>query len=253
MTVPVSIIMAFCDRPTLQNTLIGWSNLDYPDYEFVFVDNGSNKIEQYKKMIDEFGKTHKVKYMCFSSAKNLNIAWNTGYTLASGEFIIFSMQDEIISNKQILHHMINEYIGTRVNILPYHLTTEWTQLMDTVDWKNNPELLETFPGFYSSRIALNFTRTSATVLSNITGQYRKDWDWFGLFRNHEQGYLWIDQDVAMREACLKKIPITAKGVKCYHQAHKVSRTATYYELAHSGYIYNTEREARLLDPAIGVQ
>jgi glycosyltransferase involved in cell wall biosynthesis len=245
MTIPVSIIMAFCDRPTFKNTLIGWSNLDYPDYEFIFIDDATGKILQYKQMIDEFGLTHKVKYLCFDPVRNLNIAWNEGYKIASGEFIIFAMQDEIISNKQILHHMINEYDGNRINLLPLHMTKEWTELIDTVDWKNNPELIETFPGFYSSREVINFTRTDATLLSHVTGQYRKDWDWFGLFRTHEDGYLWIDQDVAIREVCLGKHPKTAVGVKCYHQYHANHSVG----VARNGYIYHTEREARLLDPA----
>jgi glycosyltransferase involved in cell wall biosynthesis len=245
MTIPVSIIMAFKDRPTFKNTLIGWSNLDYPDYEFIFIDDGSKNVEKYKQMIDEFGETHKVKYLAFDGVKNLNIAWNTGYKEATGDFIVFSMQDEIVSNKQVLHHMINEYDGCRINLLPLHLTKEMTNLIDTVDWKKDATLLETFPGFYSSREALNFTRTSASVLSNITGQYRKDWDWFGLFRWHDDGWLWVDQDVAMREACLNKPARTAKGVKCYHQYHSGHAMAN----NRPGYIYHTEREARLLDPA----
>jgi glycosyltransferase involved in cell wall biosynthesis len=245
MTIPVSIIMSFCDRPTFKNTLAGWSNLDYPDYEFIFIYNGWKNIEWGKNIISEFGKTHKVKYLHFDQPKNINIAWNTGYKQATGEFIIFSMQDEIISNKQILHHMINEYDGNRINLLPLHMTKEWTELIDTVDWRNNPKLIETFPGFYSSREALNFTRSSAMILSNITGQYRKDWDWFGLFRNHEDGYLWIDQDVAIREMCLGKPAKTAVGVKCYHQYHADHPVG----VPRNGYIYHTEREARLLDPA----
>jgi glycosyltransferase involved in cell wall biosynthesis len=245
MTVPVSIIMSFCDRPTFKNTLTGWSNLDYPDYEFVFVSNGSKNLTWSKSLIGEFGQSHKIKYIQLDKLRNLNIAWNTGYKEATGEFIIFAMQDEIVSNKQVLHHMINEYDGNRINLLPLYMTKEWTELIDTVDWKNNPELIETFPGFYSSRVVLNFTRNNATVLSNVTGQYRKDWEWFGLFRTHEDGYLWIDQDVAMREACLGRQPKTAASVKCYHQYHSDHNVA----VNRKGYIYHTEREARLLDPA----
>jgi glycosyltransferase involved in cell wall biosynthesis len=250
MTIPVSIIMAFCDRPTFKNTLIGWSNLDYPDYEFIFIDDATGKIEQYKQMIDEFGKSHRVTYLYVDPIQNLNIVWNKGYKIASGEFIIFAMQDEIISNKQILHHMINEYDGKRINVLPYHLTQLWTDLMDNLDWKNNAELLETFPGFYSDKKALNWTRTGASLLSNITGQYRKDWDWFGLFRNDEKGYLWVDQDIAVREAFLGRVATTAKGVKCYHQWHLPPNLS---DNECQGYLYRNEREARLLDPAEGVK
>lgn len=245
MTVPVSIIMAFKDRPTFRNTLIGWSNLDYPDYEFIFIDDGSKDIGYGKKLISEFSNGRNVKYLCFDAVRNINIAWNTGYKEATGDFIIFTMQDEIISNKQILHHMINEYDGNRINVLPYYLSRTMTDIIDAVDWRHNPELIETLSEFWTSRETLNFTRTSAGVLSNITGQYRKDWDWFGLFRNHEDGYLWIDQDVAMREACLKRPAKTAQGVKCYHQYHNDHVVG----VNRNGYIYHTEREARLLDPA----
>lgn len=252
MTIPVSIIMAFCDRPTFQNTLIGWSNLDYPDYEFIFMDNGTKKIDEYKKVIDEFGKTHKVKYLCFDKAQNLNVAWNTGYKEASGDFIIFAMQDEIISNKQILYHLLEEYDNRRISLITLYLSPTMTNDMILLDWKNNPEVLETLDNFWREKVVLNFTRTSATVLSHISGQYRKDWDWFGLFRPHETGYLWVEQDVAIRESFLEKPAVTACGVKCYHQAHRMGGSVTFFPSARCGYKYKTEREARLLDPAEGV-
>ncbi len=246
MTIPVSIIMSFCDRPTLKNTLTGWSNLDYPDYEFIFISNGCKNIKWSKNLIEEFGEFHKIKYIQFDTLRNLNIAWNTGYKQAEGEFIIFAMQDEIVSNKQVLHHMINEFEGTRINVLPFYLSRTMTDIIDAVDWKNHPELIETLSEFWTSKETLNFTRTSAGVLSNITGQYRFDWDWFGLFRQHEDGYLWIDQDVAMREAFLKRPAKTVQGVRCYHQYHGDHPIGS----NRSGYIYKTEREARLLDPAM---
>ena len=253
MTIPVSIIMAFCDRPTFKNTLIGWSNLDYPDYEFVFIDNGTKKIDEYKQMIDEFGKTHKVKHHYFDKARNLNVAWNFGYTQAEGDFIIFAMQDEIISNKQILHYMLEEYDGKRISLLPLYLTLDMINNMSLIDWKDNPELIETVNNFWGDKEAINFTRKNATVLSHISGQYRKDWDWFGLFRTHEIGYLWVEQDVAVREAFLGKPATTACGVKCYHQAHKMGGSVTFVQSARCGYIYKTENEARLLEPAEGVK
>lgn len=245
--------MAFCDRPTFKNTLIGWSNLDYPDYEFVFMDNGTNKIDEYKQMIYEFGKTHKVKYSYFDIVQNLNVAWNFGYTQASGEFIIFAMQDEIISTKKILHYMLEEYDGRRISLPTLYLSPEMTNNLNLIPWQDTPELIETLDGFWDSKGTINRTRTGASVLSHISGQYRKDWDWFGLFRPHELGYLWVEQDVAIREAFLGKVALTAYGVKCYHQQHGMGGSVTYFPEARSGYIYKTEREARLLDPAEGVK
>jgi hypothetical protein len=140
--------------------------------------------------------------------------------------------------------MIDSYQGKRISVATLFLNQEMTDAIDSVDWQHNAELIETLPGFWTDTSANNSNRQDASLLSHVSGQYRKEWEYLGLFRPDPLGYLWLDQDIHLREACLGRIAETAKGVKLYHQAHAIPIFTQ-----SPGYIYCTEREARLIDPA----
>ena len=82
------------------------------------------------------------------------------------------------------------------------------------------------------------------TMGHITGNYKKNWEWFGWYRDHNSGHLWLEQDIHIREVCLGKLAQSPTDVWCYHQFHAPSIGET-----RPGYSYHTEGQARLLEPA----
>lgn len=248
---PVSIIISFYRRlKNVERTLQAWSGLKYPYVEFVLIDDANEDKMQVLSMVDQFKRDNPNYGVVFlrndERGKNTNILWNWGFKESIGEFVVYCHSDVIPSTKDILQVMVENYEGRRVSVIPYYLTQTMTNIMDAVDWKTNPRLLETLPGFWTDSSVNNQSRVQAKLLTLLTGQPRKDWEWFGLFRNNQEGYLWLDQDIAIREECLKReaTSVSPALACCYHQWHPGHTLSMA-----PGYRYKTEREARLLDPA----
>lgn len=244
----VSIIMSSNGRlPLLRNTLESWADLDYPDYEFTFIDNASPNEAGLRTLTDTFkNKLHNFSYERISQ-RIINQVWNYAGKKAQGEYIIFAMADEIISSKKIIQEMLNCPKERRCSVNTYFLSEAMSPLLDIMKWKSDPKIIESFPGFWCDEYAQNFPnnkRLLAGLISHVTGQSKENWEWFGWFRDLSVGHLWIDQDVHLREVVLHKGCETVPNVVCYHQWHCTESIA----LA-PGFHYKTEREARLLDPA----
>jgi hypothetical protein len=84
---------------------------------------------------------------------------------------------------------------------------------------------------------------AAGIYTYCTAQYRKDWEYMGLFREIVT-HLSADQDLVMREMCLKRPIDTPPEICVYHQHHPSGSVLT-----GPGFIYRTEAQARLLEPA----
>lgn len=257
MTPKVSIVMSVCDRPTiLKNSLDSYSCLSYPDCEFLFYDNGSVMPNQEQGIIQSFGESCSVpiRYTRFDTVRAVNRVWNQGLEEASGDFIIFAQMDFILSSKDLVEKMLGAYQeGLRVSILPYFLSEKNSMELSTIDWRNNPKLIETLTQFWILPDAAgrrNMDITSAGIFSYITGQYRRDWEYIGGFRKETYGHLWLDQDLHKREQVLKKPVITPSGICAYHQWHPTPSVEQRIPNMSHGYIYRNEREARLLEPAV---
>ena len=233
----VSIIMSVANRPqNLLNSLTAWSMIDYPDYDFVIIDNGSENIQ-----IDNIVKEMKTKLPItfYKQPKvNLNRTWNLYGKSSRGDYVVFSMMDEIISHKDILQKMVTCHPTSRVSIFTYFMTMAQTLDMDSYDWKDDPTII---PKPFTNQ-------TSAGLISHITGNYRKNWDYFGWFRDNQNGHLWVDQDLHLRELVLGSAYHcrTPEGVYCLHQYHP--STPVYNDME-NGYKYKNEAQARLLEPA----
>lgn len=244
----VSILMSFKYRPTLIRTLESWTNLKWNDVEFLFCDNASADPVTTKEIVHKSGLPI-TGYLRNDVPVCANRNWNALYKECHGEYIIFTMQDEIISTKNIIIEMLRSYVpGERISVLPYELNQEMTNLLDTIDWQHNPRLIETLPGFWEDPWCANWTREQAGLLMHTTGMFREDWDYFGLFRN-EDGYLLQDRDIVLREAVLgMKVhtPDPRKSVCSYHQFH--DRWIPKEWVQGPSFTYHTEREARLIDP-----
>lgn len=238
----VSIILTCANRPqALHNSLIGWANLDYPDFQFSIVDNGTGnpKIEE---VAQSFKAKLPITFYKEEKRTAVNILWNKYGVASQSEYIVYSMMDEIISHGTVLQMMVelSEPDGLRTSISTSFMDGDITASLDTrTDWHKNPSILPTSWGPPENQ-------KGAGILSHIHGNFKKNWEWFGWFCDLDIGHLWLEQDVHIRERCLDKLALTPKGVWCYHQFHHREGTA---DEARPGFIYRTEREARRLDKA----
>lgn len=245
--IKASVIMSFKYRPTLIKTLESWTNLQ-ADVEFLFCDNASGDGITAKEVVYKSGLP-----IAYYTRNDIPVCanrnWNALYKQSTGNFIIFTMQDEIISTKNIVYEMLKSYRrGERVSVLPYELNAEMTWALDNIPWQSDPRIIETLPGFWDDPWCANTTRHDAGLLMHTTGMFRRDWDYFGLFRN-EDGYLLQDRDIVLREQVLgKKVhtPDPRTSVCSYHQFH--DRWIPKEWIAGPSFTYHTEREARLIDP-----
>lgn len=231
----VSIIMSAGDRHEhLRNTLIGWSRIDYPDFDFTIIENGSKKT--IRPIVEEFREKLPLRFFKNESLWNVNRVWNKYGREASGEYVIFAMQDEIVSHKDIVQKMIETSSEVRSSIFTYFMNESETSAIDNLPWQDDPTI-----------IPLPFTdQTTAGLISHIHGNFKKNWEWFGWFRDDQKGHLWLDQDVHLREVALNKAALTPKDVYCLHQFHPVFTDS---DSARPGYHYSNELQARLLEPA----
>ena len=122
-------------------------------------------------------------------------------------------------------------------------------LLDRTDWKNNPDLIKEFPGFWDEVIHADTNRVGywldlpPILLDNL----RDMWDYMGLFRT-EFSHLVSDQDMMLRDVFLGRGVGTLEGYCAYHQAHPVDMVISGANLQ-PGWNYHTEAQARLLEPA----
>lgn len=232
----VSIIMSVTNRPKhLLNSLKAWSRIDYPNFEFIIVDNATKNFE-IEFVVKGFDKKFPITFYKEETLQNVNRIWNKYGKASKGEYVIFSMMDEIISHKDIIQKMMD--CSARASIFTYFLTDVGTMALDNLGWESDSSLI---PKPYTEQ-------TSAGLLSHITGNYRNKWNWFGWFRDDPDGHLWLEQDIHLRERCLdsKYWCQTSKDVYCLHQYHTSALPRNFMR---PGYIYKTEAQARLLEPA----
>jgi GT2 family glycosyltransferase len=246
----VSVIVSFTDRlRNLENTLYSWSKVSYPSVEFVLTDNGSEKEKEVAGIVDAFAKStsHIVTFFRNNNYVHVNRVWNrSAKETSEGDYVIFAMQDEIISSPDIIQKMLECSPESRCSVKTFFLGEGMSNDLTTIDWKSNPILIEGLPGFgeYEDKGTTNWNKQDASLLSHITGWTRERWDWFGWFRNNERGHLWLDQDIVIRERVLGLKATTVPSVSCYHQWHTSAIDPSWIA---PGYSPVNERQARLLE------
>ena len=242
----VSVIMSFGDRVTsLKRTLLAWSKVTYPDCEFVLVDNSSKNIDEVMSLVLDFKEStnHNVTFFRNEKYKHVNLVWNwAAKDIAKGDYIVFAMQDEIVT-PDVINKMV-EYGDQRVSVNTLFLSEQMTNQLDSIEWDKNPHLIESLPGFweFEDKGSTNSNKSDASLLSHIIGWTRSQWNWFGWFRDNERGHLWLDQDVVIRSRVLG-IESQTVGV-CYHQFHPTPVDPKWLA---PGYHPVNERQARLLE------
>lgn len=231
--------MSVANRPEiLQRTLTAWSLLDYPDFDFTIIDNGTNN-SRIPKIIESFKDKLHATYVLEPKVTAVNILYNRYGKASRGEYIVFSMMDELISHGDILQKMVNLSEDRRASLATSFMSNELTASLDKdLAWQTNPSLL---PTTWGSQVI-----PQAGILGHIAGNYRKNWEWFGWYQDLPIGHLWLEQDIYIREICLDRVAHTPMDVWCYHQAHPA---AINNNDVRPGFRYLTEAQARLLEPA----
>jgi GT2 family glycosyltransferase len=242
----VSVIMSFEDRVcALRNTLSAWSKVTCPDCEFILVDNTSKNIDEVMSIVLDFKEStnHNVTFYRNEKYIHVNRVWNKEGFLSTGEYVVFAMQDEIVTS-DVLDRMV-AYGDQRCSVNTYFLSEEMSKNLPA-GWLENPKLIESLPGFgeYEDKGSTNMNKTDASLLSHVIGWTRERWDWFGWFRNNERGHLWLDQDIVIRSGVLGIKTETVKGIACYHQWHPTPVDPAWLA---PGYHPVNERQARLLE------
>ena len=128
--------------------------------------------------------------------------WNTGIRKAEGKFVIVTSADIIISDADALEKFLNQYNGNRISATTYFLSEEITYgTINTIDWKSDPRLIMTLPGFIEGNGGgrTNHTPTPANLLTFLTGMEKSKWEEIGGFRT-QLSHLVNDQDLYLRRA-----------------------------------------------------
>jgi glycosyltransferase involved in cell wall biosynthesis len=246
----VSVILAVKNRTdNVRNCLDSWQWQTYHPYEMIIVDDGDLETPPPVPLINyDLGVCMKYIKVGGSGDRTPTVAWNLGFKHAEGDFIIFTNGDMILPFHDTIEKLVNFHTCRRVSLMTYFLTryiTEWATLYHW-KWKENPFIFNELPTFWEdgrNSVAAANPAGAAGLITQFSGQPRKDWEWFGLFRE-DASHLTSDQDVHLREVCLGKGCDTAPDVWVYHQWHPGANVPM-----SPGYIYRTEAQARLLEPA----
>ena len=247
----ISVVIAVKDRlPLLRRSLQSWMDHDYPDYEVILVDDGSKNLAMVKGAVKEFEKRiSDLQSIRLESSgdRTPTYAWNAGFKKSTGDFVVFTGGDFIISQKDLLKKLVEGAKDkTRLSVVALFLSQAMTNALDTIPWQSNPLLIQSLPGFWEymdgTKILNNRDIAKpwlAGIHTYLTGQLRKDWEYFGLFRE-EMSHLVADQDVHLRELKLGWRVDTPKEIHCYHQWHPRPQVPI-----GGSHTYTTEEQARL--------
>jgi hypothetical protein len=252
----VSVIMAAGgSRPeALENVLNSWSRVTHKDLEFILIYSGLEDESDYEvvknlvakhKFITTFEKSMYGK-STFASTSRI---WHDGGKKSTGEYIVFAMADEILRDYDLLEIMLAVPKEKRTSVATFFLNPTQTEQLKTINWLDNPRLIEELPDFWTHcdfEGAPNTTRGGA-VVCHISGAWREYWEWLGWHRDDEFGYLNLDQDIIVRENFLGRWVLDVST--CYHQWHGAGNAYVPDEHRLSPYIYTTEAQAKLLEPA----
>lgn len=254
MTAEVSIVMGARGRPIeTARTLLSYAQLKYPSWELVFMNVIGRGVWPLDKIADKFKDRLPIKYHLVTEEEchTPAMTWNTGFMRSEGRFVITCSADILVTAPDMIEKYLEQYNNVRLSTLTYHLTRIMTEDLDVADWYNNPNSVQSMPGFWWKEIdgERNEDRLAAGLTTYQTGMSRERWEWFGKFRT-EYSHLANDQDVVLREKALGVGCDTLQGYCGYHQAHPpMEQTEKFTPFEAGGWIYENERQARLLEPA----
>lgn len=256
MKVDVSIIMGCRGRiDHVRRALLSYERLQHKSYEILFMDVLS-KDTNLKSLYDEFEGRLPIRYVpIVEDMKQYSpettwtgaTTWNYGIRHSEGKFVITCSGDVIISSPDMIDKFLDQYKSDRISVLTYFLSANMTRDFLFADWVNNPDVIQTLPGFWSEVVggATNSSRLLAGLTTYVTGQPRSMWEHMGLYRT-ELSHLVCDQDLVLRDVACGRGVGTLDGCIGYHQYHPQGK----YVVLSPGWTYQNEMQARLLEPAI---
>jgi len=253
----VSVIMAAggTRSEALENVLNSWSRVTHEDLEFILIYSGLEDESDYG-VVEKLVAEHESLITIFEISKfgkstfaSTSRIWHEWGKKCTGEYIVFAMADEILRDYDLLEIMLDTHKERRTSVATFFLNPTQTEQLKGIHWLDNPRLIEELPGFWTHcdfEGAPNTTRGGA-VVCHISGAWREYWEWLGWHRDDEFGYLNLDQDIIVRENFMGRWVLDVSA--CYHQWHGAGNAYVPDDHRLSPYIYTTEAQAKLLEPA----
>lgn len=257
----VSVIMATGNKKlvALRNTLTSWSQVTYP-VEFILIDT-DNSVEV-ESLVKDFPFISRLAHIPSDDKSRdwarVSRAWTREGRQCSGDYVIVAMADELLGSYDIVEKFLASPTKYRSSVLNYFLSDRETSQLSSLNWQGNPKSLEEYPDFWTHQtvqgadIVPNSFRKDhpqiAESQSHITGAPREHWEYMNWFRTDDRGYWWLDMDLYFRELKVNRPAITLPDFVCYHQWHPLLEL-TPRDRDFGGYIYETDLQARLLQPA----
>lgn len=217
----VSVLIPYFQgrRALLERTLWLLERQTYDVYDVWILDDGSDEN------IEELCNYPLVHYEQVRKAgahpRASNMAWNHGYELCDGEFIILT-HPEYMPPLDAIEKLVNLYDGNaRLGPTAFAIPAKAQSLIDTIDWKVDVELLQNLPNFWTFRTPWGWTNLDAVTWCHhfaFTGQTREGWDLFDFIPKTEKR--------GMNDSWLVKVEVEADrpprgaGFAVYHQHHE---------------------------------
>jgi glycosyltransferase involved in cell wall biosynthesis len=208
-------------RALLERTLWLLRQQTYDDYEVWILDDGSDEnIEE----ICGGRIVYKRVRGTGASPRASNMAWHYGYEDCDGEFVILA-HPEYMAPLDAIERLVEQYDGSaRLEPVPLALPPKGQAIIDSVDWKNDLDLLQTLPEFWTFKTPWGWTNFEAKEWCHhfaFTGQTRDAWD--------VNDFLPVTEELGMNDSWLVKLeveqgrPPVCADFSVYHQHHE--RTA----------------------------
>ena len=223
----VSVLIPYFQgrRDLLERTLWLLKRQTYDDYDVLVLDDGSDEnISElcggkiiYEKVRDAGARP-----------RSSNTSWNHGYRLCDGEFIILT-HPEYMSPLDAIEKLVEQYDGSaRLEPTAFAIPPKAMSLIDKVDWKNDLDLFQDLPDFWTFATPWGWNNYQAKDWHHhfaFTGQTREAWDIHDFIPVTEQRGM-NDSWLVAVEVELGRPPI-GTGFAVYHQHHERTEAKTW--------------------------
>ncbi len=214
-------------REQLKRTLWLLMRQTYDDYDVWILDDGSDeKIDILcSKSVPLSYSRSMINYVKLRDAganpRGCNVAWNVGYRMCRGEFVILT-HPEYMPPLDAIERMIHQYDGSaRLEPTAYALPSRAMGTLDQLDWKNDLDVLQTVPDFWTFKTPWGWTNFEAKEWCHhfaFTGQTREGWDIFDFIPDTSE-FKMNDSWIVGLEVKGGRPPKNA-GFAVYHQHHE---------------------------------
>ena len=215
----VSVLIPYCQgrRALLERTLWLLKRQTYDDYDVWILDDGST--ENISELCD--GKIiYKQVRGAGGKKRSANIAWNIGYRICGGEFIILSHPEYMVPLDAI-ERLVEQYDGNhRLVPTAYAIPEEFLPRIDELDWKTDLDLIQTLPDFWNILTPWGWINEVAKSWHHhfvFTGQTRDAWDTHNFIPDTGKWGM-NDSWILAPEHRARRYPIGA-DFAVYHQHH----------------------------------